>query len=287
MKPKVTAFFDRSTYTVSYVVADPGTDHCVIIDSVLDYEASSGRTSTLSADKIIHFIRSTNLTVDWVLETHIHADHLTAAPYLRSTLGGRVVIGSRVVEVQKVFSEVFNEECTFRKDGMQFDQLLADSETLPFGNLTLRALSTPGHTPSCMTYVIGDCAFVGDTLFMPDYGTARTDFPGGDAATLYRSIQKIFSLPEQTRLFMCHDYKAPNRDEFSWETTVAEQRASNVHIHDGVSESDFVKMREARDATLGMPRLIIPSIQINMRAGEFPPAEDNGTRYLKTPLDTL
>lgn len=287
MNPEVTAFFDRPTYTVSYVVADPATGHCVIIDSVLDYDQVSGRTSTSAADKIIEFIRSNNLAVDWVLETHVHADHLTAAPYLQSKVGGRVVIGNNITAVQEVFSDVFNVEAEFRKDGVQFDQLLAEGDTLPIGDLTLRALSTPGHTPACMTYVIGDCAFVGDTVFMPDYGTARTDFPGGDAATLYRSIQKIFSLPKETRLFMCHDYKAPNRDEFSWETTVAEQKASNVHIHDGINESDFVKMREERDATLNMPQLIVPSIQINMRAGEFPPAEDNGTRYIKTPLDRL
>lgn len=287
MNPNVTAFFDRLTYTVSYVVADPATSQCVIIDSVLDYDPVSGSTSTASADKIVDFIRSNDLTVEWVLETHVHADHLTAAPYLQKTVGGRVAIGNEITAVQNIFSDIFNVEPGFQKDGKQFDHLLSEGDTLSIGSLMLRAIHTPGHTPACMTYVIGDCAFVGDTLFMPDYGTARTDFPGGDAATLYQSIQKIFSLPPETRLFMCHDYKAPNRDEFGWETTVAEERASNVHVRDGVSESEFVKLRQERDATLAMPLLLLPSVQINMRAGEFPPPEDNGTRYLKTPLNTL
>lgn len=287
MKPTVTAFFDRPTYTVSYVVADPATHRCAVIDSVLDYDPASGRTSTDSADKLADFVRSNNLEVDWILETHVHADHLSAAPYLKQQLGGKIAIGAQVVNVQSVFSGIFNAEKEFNTDGRQFDHLIADGETLSIGNMTLKAMHTPGHTPACMTYVTGDAAFVGDTLFMPDYGTARTDFPGGDAATLYQSIQKIFALPADTRLFMCHDYKAPNRDEFRWETTVAEEKASNVHVHDGVDEAEFVKFRQARDATLAMPRLILPSVQVNMRAGELPPPEDNGNRYLKIPLNLL
>ncbi len=287
MNPNVTAFFDRPTYTVSYVVADPATRRCAVVDSVLDYDPGSGRTSTDSADKLADFVRSENLEVDWILETHVHADHLSAAQYLKQQFGGQIAIGASVVSVQNVFSSIFNAGEGFNTDGRQFDHLIADGETLSIGDMTLTAMHTPGHTPACMTYVTGDAAFVGDTLFMPDFGTARTDFPGGDAATLYQSIQKIFTLPPDTRLFMCHDYKAPNRDEFCWETTVADEKASNVHVHDGVSEAGFVKFRQARDATLAMPRLILPSVQINMRAGELPPAEDNGNRYLKIPLNLL
>lgn len=287
MKPAVKAFFDEPTNTVSYVVADPSTKQCAIVDSVLDYDAASGRTSTDSADAILEFVSDQGLEVQWILETHVHADHLSAAPYLREKTGGAVTIGEHVKTVQEVFGDVFNAEESFARDGSQFNHLLKDGETFRIGNIDARAIHTPGHTPACMTYVIGDSAFVGDTLFMPDFGTARTDFPGGDAATLYQSIQKIFALPPETRLYMCHDYKAPGRDEYRWETTVAEERQKNIHVHDGVSERDFVSFRTERDATLGMPKLILPSVQVNMRAGGLPPAEDNGTRYLKIPLNAL
>lgn len=285
--PEITAFFDEDTFTVSYIVADPGSKACAIVDSVLDYDPASGRTSTTSADRIIAHIRQHELEVQWILETHVHADHLSAAPYLKQTLGGRTAIGAHINTVQQVFGDLFNVEAAFKRDGSQFDHLFKDNETFSIGQLDARYLHTPGHTPACGTYVIGDAAFVGDTMFMPDYGTARADFPGGDARTLYQSVRRILELPAETRLFMCHDYKAPGRDEYQWETTVAEQRASNVHLHDGVTEDEFVQMREARDATLGMPRLILPSVQVNMRAGEMPPAEDNGTRYLKIPIDTV
>ena len=286
-KPDVTAFFDEPTYTVSYVVTDPETKKCAVVDSVLDYDAASGRTRTESADEIIAFIREKGLELEWILETHVHADHLSAAPYIQEELGGKIAIGSEIRTVQDTFGKIFNEGTRFQRDGSQFDKLLVDGDTFRIGNIETRAMHTPGHTPACMTYVVGDAAFVGDTMFMPDYGTARADFPGGDARTLYRSIQKVLSLPGETRLFMCHDYKAPGRDEYRWETTVAEEREHNVHVHEGVSEDEFVAMREARDATLSMPRLILPSIQINMRAGQMPEAEDNGTSYLKIPLNAL
>lgn len=287
MKPQVHAFFDEPTNTVSYVVADAATRFCVIVDSVLDYDAASGRTSTASADEIINYVREKNLQVQWILETHVHADHLSAAPYVKEQVGGKIAIGKNVSAVQGVFGEVFNAEPDFLRDGSQFDHLFGDGEIFSIGELEGQAIHTPGHTPACMTYLIGDAAFVGDTLFMPDYGTARTDFPGGDAATLYQSIQRIFALPDDTRLFMCHDYKAPGRDEYSWETTVAEQRAHNLHVQDGVTETDFVKFRTERDATLSMPKLILPSVQVNMRAGHLPPPEDNGNQYLKIPLNAL
>ncbi len=287
MQPEVTGFFDEETFTVSYVVADPRTKICAIVDSVLDFDAASGRTKRNSADAIIAHVRKAGLTTDWILETHVHADHLSAAPYLQKVLGGQVAIGFNVTKVQDTFGKVFNAEPEFRRDGSQFDHLLQDGETFKIGNIEAKALYTPGHTPACMTYLIGDAAFVGDTLFMPDYGTARCDFPGGDARQLYRSIQKIFALPPRTRLFLCHDYKAPGRDEFRWETSVAEQRAKNVHIHDGISEPEFAAMRQQRDATLSMPKLILPAVQVNMRAGSFPPAEANGTSYLKLPVDAL
>lgn len=287
MIPQVHAFFDEATFTVSYVVADPATKTCAIIDSVLDYDAAAGRTKTASADSIIAFIRQQGLTLDWILETHVHADHLSAAPYIKQQLGGRIGIGFNITVVQNVFGKVFNAGTEFARDGSQFDHLFRDGETFRIGNIEARALHTPGHTPACMTYVIGDAAFVGDTLFMPDYGTARCDFPGGDARELYRSIRKIFALPAETRLFMCHDYKAPGRDDYRWETTVAAERASNIHVHDGVDEDSFVAMRRKRDAALDMPRLILPSVQVNMRAGKLPRAESNGTRYLKIPLDAL
>ncbi|MFA5121707.1 MBL fold metallo-hydrolase [Zavarzinia sp.] len=287
MKPVVQAFFDPATYTVSYVVEDPATKVAAIVDSVLDYDPASGRTSHASADEIIAFVKARGLTVEWLLETHVHADHLSAAPYLKAALGGKLAIGANIKVVQGIFAKVFNAEPGFATDGRQFDHLFTDGETFEVGSIEARALHTPGHTPACMTYVIGDAGFVGDTLFMPDYGTARCDFPGGDAATLYRSIRRIFALPPETRLFMCHDYKAPGRDSYAWETTVGDEKARNVHVHDGIAEADFVKMRKTRDATLDMPRLILPSVQVNMRAGELPPPESNGTRYLKIPLNAL
>ena len=285
--PVVTAFFDEPTFTVSYVVADPDTNTCAVVDSVLDFDPASGRTNTESADEIIEFIQKNDLEIAWILETHVHADHLSAAPYIQEKLGGKIAIGAEIRTVQDTFGKIFNEGTRFQRDGSQFDKLMVDGDTFRIGNIEAHAMHTPGHTPACMTYVVGDAAFVGDTMFMPDYGTARADFPGGDARTLYRSIKKVLSLPPVTRLFMCHDYKAPGRDEYKWETTVAEERANNVHVHDGITEDEFVAMREARDATLDMPRLILPSIQINMRAGQMPEPDDNGTSYLKIPLNAL
>jgi glyoxylase-like metal-dependent hydrolase (beta-lactamase superfamily II) len=287
MKPEVKAFFDEATFTVSYVVRQPGAKSCAIIDSVLDFDPKSGRTSTASADEIIAHVRKHGLTVEWILETHAHADHLSAAPYLKEHLGGRTAIGEHITDVQKIFKGVFNAEPSFQTNGEQFDHLFKDGETFLIGELGARVMHTPGHTPACLSYVIGDAAFVGDTLFMPDFGTARTDFPGGDAATLYRSIQKLLALPPETRLFLCHDYKAPGRDVYAWETTVAEERATNIHVHKGVSEDAFVKMRTERDATLEMPTLLLPSVQVNMRGGQFPPPEDNGISYLKLPLNAV
>jgi len=285
--PLVRTFFDEPTFTATHVVMDPSTKRAAIIDSVLDFDQASGRTSTTSADSVVAFISSAGLTVDWILETHVHADHLSAAPYLKKKLGGKIAVGANITAVQKTFGDLFNVEPEFRRDGSQFDALFDDAARFSLGALEARVLHTPGHTPACLTYVIGDAAFVGDTLFMPDYGTARCDFPGGDAGTLYRSIQKIFALPDQTRLFLCHDYKAPGREFFSWETTVKDERSWNVHVGRGVSEADFVKMRTARDKTLAMPKLILPSVQVNMRAGELPPPDANGVRYLKLPLDVL
>lgn len=287
MQPVVTAFFDPATYTYSYVVRDPASQACVIIDSVLDYDPASGRTSTQSADEIISFVRAQQLTVEWLLETHVHADHLSAAPYLKQQLGGQLAIGAHITTVQKVFGEIFNAGPQFATDGSQFDRLLNEGDMLTFGELVVRVMHTPGHTPACLSYVIGDAVFVGDTLFMPDYGTARCDFPGGDARTLYASIQRLFELPDDTRMFMCHDYKAPGREEYCNESTVAAERHNNIHVREGISEDEFVAMRTERDATLSMPTLILPSVQVNMRAGELPPAEDNGVRYLKIPLNAL
>ncbi|MCQ4347102.1 MBL fold metallo-hydrolase [Pseudomonas stutzeri] len=288
MNAHVEAFFDPATFTYSYVVSDPQTGQCALVDPVLDYDPAAGRTSHTSADRLIAHVREKGLSVQWILETHVHADHLSAGHYLKEQLGGSLAIGDRITVVQNTFGKLFNAEPEFATDGRQFDHLFADGETFRVGNVEARAIHTPGHTPACMTYLIGDAAFVGDTLFMPDYGTARCDFPGGDARTLYRSIHdKLFALPDATRVFMCHDYKAPGRDEYLYETTIGAERAHNVHIHQGVGEEDFVAMRQARDATLGMPVLILPSVQINMRAGELPPAEDNGSRYLKIPLDVL
>lgn len=287
MKPDVKTFFDEATFTASHVVSDPSTKKAAVIDPVLDFDAASGRTKTDSADAIIDYVREQGFDVEWILETHVHADHLTAAPYLKNKVGGKTGIGNHINIVQKTFGEIFNAEAGFSRDGSQFDRLFEDGATFSIGSLEARVIHTPGHTPACITYIIGDAGFVGDTLFMPDYGTARCDFPGGDARTLYRSIQKLFALPGETRLFMCHDYKAPDRDEYAWETTVAAEKANNIHMGGGVSEDDFVKMREARDATLSMPKLILPSVQVNMRAGDFPPADDNGVRYLKLPVDAL
>lgn len=283
-RPEVTAFFDEQTNTVSYVVKDPASAACAVIDSVMDFDYAAGRITYESADRIIAFIASHGLELQWLIETHVHADHLSAAPYIQQKLGGRIGIGNRITVVQDTFGKIFNEGTEFERDGSQFDRLFADGDTYQIGGLTALAIHTPGHTPACMTHVIGDAAFVGDTLFMPDGGTARADFPGGDAAELYRSIRKVLALPPETRLFMCHDY-GPDGREIRWETTVAEEQAHNVHVRDGISEAEFVAMRTARDATLSMPKLIIPSIQVNMKAGELPKPDKSGTRYLKVPLN--
>jgi glyoxylase-like metal-dependent hydrolase (beta-lactamase superfamily II) len=285
LRPEVTAFFDEPTFTVSYVVRDPAGAACAVIDPVLDFDPAAGRTDTRSADAIAGFVDKNRLAVEWILETHVHADHLSAAARLKAALGGRTGIGARVVDVQKRFAALFDVEQEFATDGRQFDRLFADGETFEVGGLAARVLHTPGHTPACATYLIGDAAFVGDTLFMPDYGTARCDFPGGDARTLFRSIRRILALPPETRLFLCHDYKAPGREVYAWETTVADQRAFNIHIRDGIDEDAFVALRTARDAELEMPRLILPSVQVNIRAGELPPPAANGIRYLKLPLN--
>ena len=284
--PAVKAFFDPATWTVSYVVyAEPG-GHCAIVDAVLDYDAKSGRTSTTSADQIADFVRAQKLTVQWLLETHAHADHLSAAHYLRGVLGGKIAIGAPITQVQKVFQSIFHLEDSFAPDGSQFDHLLQDGEVIAVGPLCLQALAVPGHTPACMAFQVQDAVFVGDTLFMPDVGTARCDFPGGDAHALYRSMQRLLSLPDTTRLFMCHDYPPAGRSA-QWETTVAAQKAANIHVHDGVTEAEFVAMRQARDATLAMPNLILPAVQVNIRAGALPPPEANGVAYLKIPLNAL
>lgn len=286
MTARIEPFFHEPTYTVSYLVSDAASREAAVIDSVLDFEQRSGRTSTTAADRILAAAEAGGLRIRWILETHAHADHLSAAPHLKARTDAAVVIGAAIVTVQAAFKDVFNAT-DVTSDGRQFDRLVADGDRLPLGALDIEVMHTPGHTPACVTYRIGDAAFIGDTMFMPDYGTARADFPGGDARTLYRSIRRVLSLPPETRLFMCHDYKAPGRDHYAWETTVAEQRAKNLHIHDGVSEDEFVGMREARDRTLEMPLLILPSIQVNMRAGHMPPADANGTVYLKVPLNRL
>lgn len=283
----VHTLFDEATFTATHVVHDPATGKAAIIDSVLDFDPASGHTSTVSADAVIAYVREQGLTVEWLLETHAHADHLSAAPYLQQQLGGTLAIGRHILTVQQVFGRIFNEGPRFARDGSQFDHLFDDGDRFMLGNIPAVALHVPGHTPADMAYVIGDAAFIGDTLFMPDYGTARADFPGGDARVLYRSVRRLLELPAQTRLFLCHDYKAPGRDTFVWQTTIGAQRTANVHIHDGVAEDDFVTMREARDATLGMPRLILPSIQVNIRGGHMPEPEDNGVSYLKLPLNAL
>ena len=285
-KPDVHAFHDEATFTITYVVSDPATGTAAIVDPVLDYDPASGRTSTESADEVIAVINARQLDVLWILETHVHADHLTGAPYSRDRSGGKTAIGNDVSTVQETVKGVFNLK-DLATDGSQFDHRFVEGDTFTIGDIEARVIATPGHTPACITYVIGDAAFVGDTLFMPDFGTARTDFPGGSAPQLYESIQKILALPDDTRLFMCHDYKAPGREEFAWETSVAEQRAHNVHISDGVSQDEFVRMREERDSQLGMPKLILPSLQVNLRAGDLPEPEDNDIRYLKIPLDAV
>ena len=287
MQPDVTAFFDEPTNTASYVVKDPDSDACAIIDSVLDLDFLAGRTATTAADRIIEHVQTNNLRVEWILESHVHADHLSAAPLLQEKLGGKIGIGSQITVVQEEFGKVFNAGTAFERDGSDFDQLFNEQDRFQIGGMSAFVLHTPGHTPACLTYVIGDAAFVGDTLFMPDFGTARCDFPGGSARQLWQSIQKILSLPDETRIFTCHDYKAPGRDEFQWESTVGEQKARNKHVGEGKTEEDFVRMREERDAQLSMPRLIVPSIQVNMRAGKMPPAEDNGQVYLKVPVNGL
>ena len=286
VKADIKAFFDPETWTYTYVVSGGKGTPCIIIDSVLNYDPKSGRTSTRSADEVIQFIQNEELKLAWILETHAHADHLTAAPYLQEKLGGKLVIGNHITNVQSVFKGVFNLEAGFAVDGSQFDHLLTDGESLDFGELSLKALYVPGHTPACMAYEIGDALFVGDTLFMPDVGTARCDFPGGNAKTLYQSIQKILSYPNETKLYMCHDYP-PNGRSPEFCSTVGAEKSGNIHVHDGISEQQFVQMRTQRDETLQMPTLILPSIQVNIRAGHFPEPEDNGKSYLKIPLNIL
>lgn len=286
MNPEIKTFFDEATFTATHVVWDPATKQAAIIDSVHDYDPKSGRTDTASADAVIAFVQQEGLGVDWILETHVHADHLTAAPYLQEKLGGRIGIGAKVAVVQGVFKSVFNAEETFATDGRQFDRLFEDGEQFQIGDLTVEVMHTPGHTPACVTYVVGDAAFVGDTLFMPDFGTARCDFPGGDARQLYQSIKRILALPPETRLFLCHDY-GPGGRAYEWVTTVAAQREKNIHVNDSVDEDGFVAMRTERDKQLSMPVLILPSVQVNMRAGVMPPPEANGISYLKLPVDAL
>ena len=287
LRPSIAGFFDEATNTVSYVVHDPTTDEAAIIDSVLDFEVASGRTSNGSADRIIEYVTYNNLKVTWLIETHAHADHISAAPYLQERLGGKLAIGRGIIRVQEVFGKLFNAGTDFERDGSQFDKLFEDGETFKVGELEGIALHVPGHTPADMAFIIGDAAFVGDTIFMPDFGTARADFPGGDAHQLYRSMRRLLSLPDETRLFLCHDYKAPGRDEYAWETTVKQQREENVHVKDGVSEEDFVEMRTTRDKTLAMPKLIMPSVQVNIRGGRLPDPEDNGVSYIKIPVNAV
>lgn len=286
-RPAVEAFFDEATFTASYVVHDPRTRRAAIIDPVLDFDPAAGRTSSASAQAIVDYVRAAELSVDWLIETHVHADHLSAGPWLQRELGGRLTIGSGIVSVQNVFGRVFNAGESFARDGSQFDALVDDGDGFRLGEIDMVALHVPGHTPADMAWVIGDAIFTGDTLFMPDYGTARADFPGGDAGQLYRSIRRLLSLPGDARMFVGHDYKAPGRDHFAWETRVFTQRASNIHVHQGVEEDAFVQMRTKRDALLSMPKLMLASVQVNMRGGRLPEPESNGTRYLKLPLDTF
>ncbi|GAA4050522.1 MBL fold metallo-hydrolase [Parerythrobacter jejuensis] len=287
LRPSIAGFFDEATNTVSYVVHDPATGEAAIVDSVLDYQAASGRTSYGSADRIIEYVKSHDLTVVWLIETHAHADHISAAPYLQEKLGGKLAIGAEIVRVQEVFGKLFNAGTDFERDGSQFDHLFTDGERFALGDITGIALHVPGHTPADMAFIIGDAAFVGDTIFMPDFGTARADFPGGDARQLFQSIRRLLSLPDETRLFLCHDYKAPGRDDYAWETTVGQQRRENIHVKDGVSEEDFVTMRTERDKALDMPKLIMPSVQVNIRGGHLPEPEDNGVSYIKIPVNAV
>jgi glyoxylase-like metal-dependent hydrolase (beta-lactamase superfamily II) len=287
MKPAIHAFFDEATNTLTYVVREPNGRACAVIDSVLDFDYASGRTDTRSADAVVAFIRAESLDVQWVLETHVHADHLSAAPYIQERLGGKIGIGQRITVIQDTFGKVFNEGTRFQRDGSQFDKLFEQGDSFMIGQMRVDVLHTPGHTPACLTYVVGDAAFVGDTLFMPDFGTARCDFPGGSSATLFDSVQKILALPDETRIFVGHDYKAPGREDYAWETTVGAQKTLNIHIGAGKTKEDFMAMRDARDATLAMPRLIIPSLQVNMRAGQMPEPEDNGLSYLKVPVNGI
>ncbi|MBX7495098.1 MBL fold metallo-hydrolase [Qipengyuania sp. 6B39] len=287
LRPTIAGFFDEATNTVTYVVSDPESREAAIIDSVLDFEAASGRTSNGSADLILEYIDKQKLKVTWLIETHAHADHISAAPYLQEKVGGKLAIGKDIVRVQEVFGKLFNAGTDFERDGSQFDHLFADGETFSIGKLEGIALHVPGHTPADMAFIIGDAAFVGDTIFMPDFGTARADFPGGDAGQLFRSIRRLLSLPDETRLFLCHDYKAPGRDEYAWETTVKQQREHNVHVKDGVTEAEFVEMRTNRDKTLAMPTLIMPSVQVNIRGGRLPEPEDNGVSYIKIPVNAV
>ena len=287
LRPEIAAFFDPATFTVTYVAHDPATLEAAIIDSVLDFDPNSGRTATDSADAVIAYVTSHNLKVTWLLETHAHADHFSAAPYLQQKLGGKIAIGQQITTVQSVFGKLFNAGTEFARDGSQFDVLFTDGDTFSIGHLPVTVMHVPGHTPACIAYVVGEAVFVGDTMFMPDYGTARADFPGGDARTLFRSLRRILALPPETRLFMCHDYLPKGRSEYVWETTVAAERAGNIHAHDGITEDEFVAMREARDATLDMPRLILPSVQVNMRAGHLPPPDENGVTYLKIPVNAV
>lgn len=285
--PVVKTFFDEPTFTATHVVHDPATRRAAIIDSVLDFDQPSGRTKTASAEAVAAYVKAEGLVVDWILETHAHADHLSAAPFLQAQLGGKIVIGAAITTVQQTFAKVFNEPASFAVDGSQFDQLMADGAPFMLGAIPAMALHVPGHTPACLAYIIGDAVFVGDTLFMPDYGTARCDFPGGNARTLYRSIRRLMELPDETKVFLCHDYLGPDRKDYVWETTIAAQRDGNIQVRQGISEEAFVTMREARDATLAMPRLILPSVQVNIRAGHLPEPEANGVSYLKLPLNLL
>ena len=287
LRPSIAGFFDEATNTVSYVVHDPKTGEAAIIDSVLDFDAASGRTSNGSADRMIEYVTSNNLKVTWLIETHAHADHISAAPYLQERLGGKLAIGRDIIRAQEVFGKLFNAGTDFERDGSQFDKLFEDGETFRIGELEGFALHVPGHTPADMAFIVGDAAFVGDTIFMPDFGTARADFPGGDAGQLFRSIRRLLSLPDEARLFLCHDYKAPGRDEYAWETTVKQQREENVHVKDGVTEQDFVAMRTDRDKTLSMPKLIMPSVQVNIRGGRLPDPEENGVSYIKIPVNAV
>ena len=287
MTPKVTAFFDEATFTITYVVQEPEGRACAIVDSVLDFDYASGRTDTRSADAVINYVQTNGLEVQWILESHVHADHLSAAPYIQQKTGGKIGIGDRISVVQDTFGKSFNEGTEFQRDGSQFEQLFKEGDSFMIGQMRGDVLHTPGHTPACMTHVIGDALFVGDTIFMPDFGTARCDFPGGDAGTLFDSVQTLFAFPDDTRVFLCHDYKAPGRDHFQWQTTIGDEKRSNIHVKTGTSRDAFIEMRTKRDATLAMPKLILPSVQINMRAGDLPPPESNGMRYMKLPINAL